>query len=121
MKILFLKIMMLTSFLSLIGCTSPTDPSTWSDKKINKWFEKGEWLNGWKVSPDASINKKTFAVSYFKNRERWDKAFIFLNESNLKKLELKRYDIDGDNLIYSLRPGLLYFLFVSLSQPILYC
>lgn len=98
MKILFLKIMILTSFLSFIGCKSPTDPLTWSDKKISKWFEKGEWLNGWTVSPDASVNRKAFAVSYLKYKERWDKAFTFLNNSDLSKLELKRYDIDGDNL-----------------------
>jgi YhcH/YjgK/YiaL family protein len=98
MKKLIVKIMVLTSFLSLIGCKSSTDPVTWSSTKIDKWFEKGEWLNGWTVSPDASINRKEFAVSYFKNKERWDKAFVFLKNSDLSKLELKRYDIDGDNL-----------------------
>jgi YhcH/YjgK/YiaL family protein len=98
MKILIVKIMLLTSFLSFLGCKSSTDPSAWSSSKIDKWFEKGEWLNGWTITPDASINRKTFAVSYFKNKERWDKAFIFLKENDLKKLELKRYDIDGDNL-----------------------
>jgi YhcH/YjgK/YiaL family protein len=98
MKNLFLKIMVLTSFLSFIGCKSSTDPGSWSSKKIDKWFEKGDWMNGWTVSPDASINRKEFAVSYFKNKERWDKAFTFLKTSDLSKLELKRYDIDGDNL-----------------------
>ncbi|MCX6320930.1 MAG: YhcH/YjgK/YiaL family protein [Bacteroidia bacterium] len=98
MKNLFLKIMALTSFLGFIGCKSSTDPATWSSKKIDKWFEKGEWLNGWTVSPDASINRKVFAVSYFKNKERWDKAFTFLKNSDLSKLEIKRYNIDGDNL-----------------------
>ena len=98
MKNLFLKIMVLTGFLGFFGCKSPLILSTWSSKKIDKWFEKGEWLNGWTVSPDASINRKTFAVSYFKNKERWDKAFTFLKNSDLSKLEIKRYDIDGDNL-----------------------
>jgi YhcH/YjgK/YiaL family protein len=37
-------------------------------------------------------------VSYFKNKERWDKAFSFLKSNDLSGLELKRYDIDGDNL-----------------------
>jgi YhcH/YjgK/YiaL family protein len=98
MKNLFLKIMILTSFLGFLGCKSSTDPSTWSDKKIDAWFEKGEWLNGWTAKPDASINRKEFAVSYFKNKERWDKAFLFLKNSDLKTLEVKRHDIDGDNL-----------------------
>ncbi len=90
--------MVLASFLGFLGCKSSTDPATWSDEKINSWFEKGEWLNGWTVTPDGSINKKEFAKSYFKNKERWDKAFTFLKNSDLKTLEIKRHDIDGDNL-----------------------
>ena len=90
--------MILTSFLRLTGCKSPADPLNWSDKKINEWFQKGDWLNGWTVSPDASINRKTFAVSYFKNKDRWDKAFAFLKNNDLSKLDIKQYNIDGDNL-----------------------
>ncbi len=90
--------MVLTGFLGFFGCKSSTDPSQWSSKQVDKWFEKGEWLNGWKVKPDLSVNRKVFAVSYFKNKERWDKAFSFLKNNDLQKLELKRYDIDGDNV-----------------------
>jgi YhcH/YjgK/YiaL family protein len=98
MKNLLIKIMVLTGFLSFIGCKSSDDPSKWSSKQIDKWFEKGDWLNGWQVKPDASINRREFSVSYFKQKDRWDKAFIFLKENDLAKLELKRYDIDGNNL-----------------------
>jgi YhcH/YjgK/YiaL family protein len=98
MKKLIVRVMLFTSFLSFIGCKSSSDPSTWSKKKIDSWFEKGQWLNGWAVLPDASINRKEFAVSYFKNKERWDKAFTFLKSSDLSKLDVKRHDIDGDNL-----------------------
>lgn len=83
---------------TLSGCTGNSDPSAWSAQKTDKWFEKGDWLNGWQVQPDQSINRKAFAISYFRNKERWDKAFIFLKSSDLTALELKRYDIDGDNL-----------------------
>lgn len=98
MKKLIVKIMVLTGFLGFLGCKSSTDPATWSREKIDKWFEKGEWLNGWNIIPDGSINRKEFAVSYFKNKERWDKAFTFLKSYDLPKLEIKRHDIDGDNL-----------------------
>lgn len=84
--------------MSFFGCKSSNDPATWSNDKIDTWFEKGEWLNGWNVTPDASINRKEFAVAYFKNKERWDKAFAFFKNNDLTKLELKRHDIDGDNL-----------------------
>lgn len=90
--------MILITFFGLTGSKSASDPSTWSSKQVDKWFKKGEWSEGWTVTPDASINKKEFAILYFKNKERWAKAFKFLKSNDLTKLELKRYDIDGDNL-----------------------
>jgi YhcH/YjgK/YiaL family protein len=98
MKTSILKIMVFTGLLGFLGCKSSNDPSTWNKKQIDAWFEKGEWLNGWTVKPDATINRKAFAISYFLHKERWDKAFTFLKESDLTNMELKRYDIDGDNL-----------------------
>ena len=83
---------------ALSGCSGNSGPASWSSNKIDKWFEKGDWLNGWQVTPDQSINRKAFTVSYFKNKERWDKAFNFLKSNDLSGLDLKRYDIDGDNL-----------------------
>lgn len=90
--------MVLISFIGLTGSKSSSDPSTWSDRKINKWFASKVWNEGWSVSPDESVNKREFAVSYFRNKSRWEKAFKFLAGSDLKKLEIRRYDIDGDNL-----------------------
>lgn len=98
MKRLFFKIVVLAGFFSLLACSSSTDPAKWSQEKIDKWFEKGEWLDGWNVTPDPSINKKEFVISYFKNKERWDKAFAFLKSNDLSTLGLKRYDIDDNNL-----------------------
>lgn len=98
MKKLIVSIMVLISLFGLSGSKSSTDPSNWSKKKIEKWFAEKEWAGGWTVTPDPSVNKKEFAVSYFKNKERWLKAFEFLKNSDLTKLELKRYDIDGDRL-----------------------
>jgi YhcH/YjgK/YiaL family protein len=98
MRKLIVIIMVLISFFGLTGSKSDTDPSTWSNKKIDDWFAKNEWSGGWTITPDASINKREFAVSYFKNKERWEKAFNFLKNSDLTKLEVRRYDIDGDNL-----------------------
>jgi len=98
MKKAVILFILAASISGLSGCKSSTDPSGWSSSEVDKWFEKQEWLGGWKITPDESINKKEFAGYYFKNRERWDKAFSFLKTSDLQGLELKRYDIDGDNL-----------------------
>jgi biofilm protein TabA len=91
-------IIILVSLLNLQSCSNSSDPTTWSEDKINKWFASGEFLGGWTVTPDASINKRELAISYFKNKERWDKAFAFLKMTDLKNIEVKRHDIDGDNL-----------------------
>jgi YhcH/YjgK/YiaL family protein len=98
MKKLIVKVMVLTGILGFFGCKTSTDPAKWSSEKIDKWFEKGEWLNGWNVIPDRSINRKEFAISYYKNKDRWDKAFTFLKNNDLKALEIRKYEIDGDNL-----------------------
>ena len=98
MKRKILSIMLFASFMSLIGCNNSTDPATWSTDKIDDWFEKGEWLNGWTVTPDPSIDRKKFVLSYFKNKDRWDKAFTFLAKSDLPNLEVTKYALDGDNL-----------------------
>jgi YhcH/YjgK/YiaL family protein len=98
MKKLIFKIMVFITFLGFFGCKNSSDPASWSNQKIDQWFEKGEWLNGWNIKPDGSINRKEFALSYFKNKDRWDKAFNFLKNTDLSALEIKRYDIDGDNL-----------------------
>ncbi len=98
MKNLFIKIMVLLSFLGISGCKSSTDSSAWNSKQTDKWFEKGEWLGGWQVKPDASINRKEFAISYFRHKERWDKAFAFLRDNDLAKLEVKRFEISGSDV-----------------------
>jgi YhcH/YjgK/YiaL family protein len=98
MEKLFVKIIVLIGFLSITGCKSSTDPVNWSSSKIDSWIEKGDWLNGWSVKPDGSVNRKEMATYYYKNRERWDNAFNYLKSTDLSKLEPKRYDIDGNNL-----------------------
>lgn len=90
--------MIVSGAVSLTGCQDSTDPSTWNDEKLNTWFEKKEWTGGWNVEPDQSINRKEFAISYFRHKERWDKAFAFLKANDLPALELKRYEIDGANV-----------------------
>ena len=101
MKKIALLFILIPGIISFTGCISSKDPSSWSSSEVDKWFDKHEWLNGWNVTPDASINKKEFVVYYFKNKERWNKAFAFLKDNDLSKLEVKRYDIDGDNLYAS--------------------
>jgi len=95
-----------TIFLLLIigtmitSCKHPVsnNPENRSKKELVKWFQTGEWKSGWEISPDESINQKEFAVQYFKNRERWEKAFNFLKTNDLKNISLGRHELEGDAL-----------------------
>lgn len=98
MKNPIIQFSLLAVLLFFAGCSGSNGPSTWDNSKLDAWFEKGEWMNGWNAAPDPSINRKTLAVSYFNQKERWDKAFEFLKTTNLEELAPGRHDIDGDNL-----------------------
>lgn len=98
MKKFYILIIMTALISGLSGCNESSDPSQWSDKKIDEWFSKTAWYADWQVVPDGSVNKKEMAMAWYKNKERWEKAFSFLKETRLDTLETRRYDIDGDNL-----------------------
>lgn len=98
MKRIILTVILMTTITAILNSQKPDDPSKWSKKKIREWFSKGAWADGWKIVPDSSIDKNKFAISYFRLKERWDKAFSFLKNNDLSKLEVRRYDIDGNNL-----------------------
>ncbi len=88
--------------MNSMGCdTGQGNPSHWGQKKTDKWFSEGKWLNGLMIKPDSTINRKALAIAFHKNPERWRMAFEFLKSHKLANLEPKRYDIDGDNLYAS--------------------
>jgi len=81
------------------SCTDRSaNPENWSEEKLTKWFQSGEWKCGWAVVPDESVNQKEFAVQFLKNRERWEKAFRFLTINDLKTIPLGRHELEGDSL-----------------------
>lgn len=75
-----------------------TNVENWTDDKIDSWFERVQWLEGWNVKPDASINRRSFAIFYHKNQEQCKQAFFFLKETNLKIIAEGRIELDGKNL-----------------------
>ena len=85
------------------ACTSnQTNPENWTDKEVDAWFDKQEWLNGWEVQPDASVDKRELAVYYHKNPERWNKAFRFMKSEDLKNLPAGVTEVDGKNLFVAI-------------------
>lgn len=75
-----------------------TNPEKWSDEEVDAWFNKKEWLNGWDVSPDLSVNKRNMAIYYYKNPRHWDQAFQFLKTADLKNLPVGTQELEGKHL-----------------------
>ena len=97
-------IIIIFSMILIQGCKTKAslDPALWNDEQLDKWFESKEYLNGWNVIPDQSIDKREFAISYFKHRDRWDIAFNYLKTTDLQSLDVGRHEIDADN-VFALR------------------
>lgn len=81
--------------------TKQINPEKWSDEEVNSWFEKQEWLGGWRVQPDASVNKRSLAIHYHKNTRHWDQAFRFLKTADLKNMPLGKQELEGVHLFVS--------------------
>ena len=97
----FATLLVLFSFMQ---CQSSPDPSTWSETKLNKWFESGQYLNGLQISPDPLTDRRTFAEHYYDHKEVWDKVFVFFKNTDLANLPLGRTEL-GDNM------------YVTVSEP----
>jgi len=102
-KIMKLKLIgLIMTIIAAAGCSDKNvNVAKWSDDEVNSWFEKKEWLGDWNVGPDASVDKRTFAVLYHKNPRHWDQAFHFLKSADLKAMPLGKQEIEGKHLFVS--------------------
>jgi YhcH/YjgK/YiaL family protein len=91
-------------FTMIVSCSRPMskDPNDWGKEELSRWFVAGEWKSGWEVSPDESINQKEIAIQFYKNSERWEKAFEFLKTKDLVNMKLGRYELEGENLFVNI-------------------
>lgn len=83
----------------VINATAQSE--TWSKHKAKKWFKKKEWLGGLQANPHKTINIREFARQYHLNQTYWDKAFAFIKNTDLNKIEKGKHPIDGDNVFAS--------------------
>ena len=91
--------------LMVIVTSAQSTNQKWTERKAAKWFKKRQYLNGLSVVPHQSIDKVQFAEQYTLNKAIWDKAFLYLKETNLKTLSTGRHDIDGENIYATVSEG----------------
>lgn len=75
-----------------------SNPEKWTDKQISGWFNQKQWLGKTELKVDPSINKKEFAIRYYKNKERWDLALKFLKQEDLSKISVGTHELDHLNV-----------------------
>lgn len=94
-------------FLSAIifGSCSGDSSKKSSDETTSQWFEAGEWSKGMKLKPHESIDQEEFKKQYEANKEAWDKAFAYLQRSDLASIAPGRYEIDGENVFAIITEG----------------
>lgn len=93
-KLILFAMIILTAF----ACSNQSNPEKWTDEEVDSWFAKKDWLAGWQVKPDASINKRSLAIYYHKNPKHWEQAFHFLNDADLKNLPIGTQELEGKHL-----------------------
>jgi YhcH/YjgK/YiaL family protein len=88
-----------------LSCSGPVseNPAKWSDDELTKWFQAGQWKSGWQVKPDESTNQREFAIQYYKNKDRWEKAFHFLATNDLENIDLGKHELEGDSLFVNIQ------------------
>jgi len=95
------KILLALFFTSLsMSLLAQNSKDKWTTKKSERWYKQKDYLGGWKVEPDKSINIQEFAWQYHQNKKYWDEAFAFLQSHDLKTLAKGRYPIDS-NFVYA--------------------
>lgn len=71
-------------------------------EKAAKWFQKGEWRNGFtKGDADASVNITNFYEQYQRNPDSWKAAFEWLQKTDLRTIAAGKYIIPHSNMIAS--------------------
>lgn len=73
-----------------------------SARAAKKWMRHGAWRKGLHVKPSPSINATEFYTQYHKHKDWWDKAFAFLNRSDLASLAPGTYPIVGKDVYASI-------------------
>ena len=86
---------------NISGISEEQNPENWSKEQLENWFDAGNWKSGWEIVPDESMDKREMAIQYFQNRERWNKAFLFLKNNDLASLEKGRIRLEEDDLYLS--------------------
>jgi biofilm protein TabA len=67
-------------------------------EKITKWFIARDWANGLNLKAHESTDRAEFYLQFTGNRACWDKAFVYLRDTDLNKVAPGKYYLDDDHV-----------------------
>lgn len=93
----------IATLLFMAACNNKQNetPEQWSEEDLNQWYSEGEWKHDFQISPDESINPREMAIRYYRNADRWETAFTWLQEQDLENIEPGRYELEGSDVFVS--------------------
>jgi YhcH/YjgK/YiaL family protein len=98
MKVQVLFILAVSIMAAACNNKKSDSPEQWSEEELSEWYSEGAWQHGFAAEPDESVNEKEMAIRYYRNPERWEKAFSFLAEQDLENLDPGRHELEGSDL-----------------------
>jgi YhcH/YjgK/YiaL family protein len=80
------------------------------NEKINpsiasKWFKARKWAHGLDLEAHKSTDSLEFFFQYSKNPECWDKAFAWLENTDVQELKPGKFNIDDDRVFVIVNEG----------------
>ncbi len=82
----------------LAGLAATAQSDAPRGREATRWLKQGSWRHGLTMQTHPSLSAEEFAAQYRAHPERWDKAFAFMQRSDLGTLAPGKYPIDGDNV-----------------------
>src|SRR5690606_32646690 len=96
----FVKNMSLLTLLSMTlttcGERDKSNVLQWSDEQILEWYKRSDWINEFPLTPDSSIDKRSFVEQNLLNPGSWQAAYKFIKETDFNDIKLGRYDLLDD-------------------------
>jgi YhcH/YjgK/YiaL family protein len=94
-KLLLLVLCVVASALSSVFAADANRQKPLTKKQL-QWYNGRAWLKGISAQPDPTVDVATFVRHYAKHPGRWELAFKFMRENDLKTIPLGKKTLSDE-------------------------